>query len=141
MSVNYEFNVSSVKKRNTVGDFTDVVISAFFEVHAWTDAVFTGTEEEGNVVVTRPMFSYRCSGTIDFSTDDLDSSSFVDFSSITKDTIKGWIMSAQSITDIEDHPYVTSAVSHIRSEIETFNIEVDTTVGGDATTGTLPETE
>ena len=139
MSVNYQFDITNVKKRNTLGDFSDVVISASYTVSAWSDALFTGTEEEDNIVITRPQFNYNSGGTISFNTESLDSSTFVSFDTITKDTVKGWILDAESASSEDDFSYVRSAVSHIRDKITLYGTEVDTTLDGDVTIRTVPE--
>ena len=130
MAINYTLNIGSVKKRLTEGAFSDVIVEAQFSVQAQSDAVFTGTEEGGDLVVTQPSFSYSCGGTKTFSVDGLTAENFVAFADVTKDTIKGWLLAAEGVTDVEKFSYVKSSIENIAKRIYEYALEVPAEVGG-----------
>ncbi len=135
MAINYTLNIGSVKKRLTEGAFSDVIIEAQFSVQAESDAIFTGTEEGGDLVVTQPSFSYSCGGSKTFSVDGITAENFVAFADVTKDTIKGWLLASEGVTEIEDFSYVRSSVENIAKRIYEYGLEVPATVGGTDPTG------
>ena len=51
MAINYTFNIGSVKRRLTEGDFSDVIVEASFGVSASSDAVTTGSVETEDLVI------------------------------------------------------------------------------------------
>lgn len=135
MAINYTFGIGSVKKRLTEGAFSDVIIEAQFSVQAQSDAIFTGTEEGGDLVVTQPSFSYSCGGSRTFSVDGLTVENFVAFADVTKDTIKGWLLASEGVTEVEDFSYVKSSIENIAKRIYEYSLEVPATVGGSDPTG------
>lgn len=135
MAINYTFGIGSVKKRLTEGAFSDVIIEAQFSVQAQSDAIFTGTEEGGDLVVTQPSFSYSCGGSKTFSVDGLTVENFVAFADVTKDTIKGWLLASEGVTEVEDFSYVKSSIENIAKRIYEYSLEVPATVGGSDPTG------
>lgn len=135
MAINYSLNIGSVKKRLTEGTFSNVIVEASFGVSAQSDAIFTGTEEGGDLVVTQPSFSYSCGGSKSFSVDGLTAENFVDFSSVTKDTIKGWLLASESVSTVEEFSYVKSSIENIAKRIYDHSLEVPDTVSGDDPTG------
>ena len=130
MAINYTLNIGSVKKRLTEGAFSDVIVEAQFSVQAQSDAIFTGTEEGGDLVVTQPSFSYSCGGTREFSVEGLTAENFVAFADVTKDTVKGWLLAAESVTEVEEFSYVKSSIENIAKRIYEYSREVPAEVGG-----------
>ncbi len=130
MAINYSLNIGSVKKRLTEGEFSNVVVEASFGVSAQSDAVTTGSEEGGDLVVTQPSFSYSCGGYRMFSVEGLDASTFIDFSSITKDTIKDWLLASESVSTVEEFSYVKSSIENIAKRIYEHTKEVPAQVSG-----------
>ena len=130
MAINYSLNIGSVKKRLTEGEFSNVIVEASFSVSAQSDAVTTGTEEGGDLVVTQPSFSYSCGGSRTFSVEGLDASTFIDFSSITKDTIKDWLLASESVSTVEEFSYVKSSIENIAKRIYEHTKEVPAQVSG-----------
>ena len=135
MAINYTLNIGSVKKRLTEGSFSDVIVEASFSVSAQSDAIFTGTEEGGDLVVTQPSFNYSCGGTKTFSVEGLDASTFVNFNDVTKDTIKDWLLASESVSSVEDFSYVKSSVENVAQRIYEHSKEVPEIVGGDNPSG------
>jgi len=130
MAINYSLNIGSVKKRLTEGEFSNVVVEASFSVTAQSDSVTTGTEEGGDLVVTQPAFSYSCGGYREFSVDGLNTETFVDFDSITKDTIKDWLLASESVSTVEEFSYVKSSIENIAKRIYDYTLEVSSSVSG-----------
>ena len=130
MAINYSLNIGSVKKRLTEGEFSNVIVEASFSVSAQSDAVTTGSEEGGDLVVTQPSFSYSCGGSRTFSVEGLDASTFIDFSSITKDTIKDWLLASESVSTVEEFSYVKSSIENIAKRIYEHTKEVPAQVSG-----------
>jgi len=130
MAINYTFNIGSVKKRLTEGEFSNVVVEASFSVSAQSDAVTTGTEEGEDLVVTQPSFSYSCGGYREFSVDGLTVETFVDFDSITKDTIKDWLLASEGVSTVEEFSYVKSSIENIAKRIYEYTKEVPSQVSG-----------
>jgi len=130
MAINYSLNIGSVKKRLTEGEFSNVVVEASFSVSARSDEVTTGTEEGGDLVVTQPSFSYRCGGYREFSVDGLSAETFVDFDSVTKDTIKDWLLASESVSTVEEFSYVKSSVENVAKRIYDYTLQVPASVPG-----------
>jgi len=130
MAINYSLNIGSVKKRLTEGEFSNVVVEASFSVSAQSDAVTTGTEEGEDLVVTQPSFSYSCGGYREFSVDGLTVETFVDFDSITKDTIKDWLLASEGVSTVEEFSYVKSSIENIAKRIYEYTKEVPSQVSG-----------
>ncbi len=135
MAINYTLNIGSVKKRLTEGAFSDVIIEAQFSVQAQSDALFTGTEEGGDLVVTQPSFSYSCGGSRQFPIEGLTAENFVAFADVTKDTIKSWLLASEGVTAVEEFSYVRSSIENIAKRIYEYSLEVPATVGGTDPTG------
>ena len=135
MAINYSLNIGSVKKRLTEGAFSNVIVEASFGVSAQSDAIFTGTEEGGDLVITQPSFSYSCGGNKSFSVDGLTAENFVDFSSVTKDTIKGWLLASEGVSTVEEFSYVKASIENVAKRIYDYTLEVPDTVSGDDLTG------
>ena len=136
MSINYSLHIGNVKKRLTEGEFSNVVVEASFSVTAQSDAVTTGSEEGGDLVVTQPSFSYNCGGYREFSVDGLSAETFVDFDSITKDTIRDWLLASESVSTVEEFSYVKSSIENIAKRIYQHSLEVNENINGDDPTGT-----
>ena len=130
MAINYTFNIGSVKKRLTEGTFSNVVVEASFSVSAQSDAVTTGTEEGGDLTTTQPSFSYSCGGSKTFSVNELSAETFVDFDSITKDTIKDWLLAGESVSTVEEFSYVKSSIENVARRIYDYTLEVPAVVSG-----------
>ena len=130
MAINYTLNIGSVKKRLTEGAFSDVIVEASFGVSASSDAITTGTEEGGDLVTTQPSFSYSCGGTKTFSVEGLTAESFVAFADVTKDTIKGWLLASEGVTEVEEFSYVKSSIENIAKRIYDYSLEVPASVAG-----------
>jgi hypothetical protein len=139
MAINYTLNIGSVKKRLTEGEFSNVIIEASFGVSASSDPVteVTGVDEEGNdIVETRvPSFSYSCGGTKTFSVENLDATSFVDFDSVTKDTIVQWLLAEEGVNSVEEFSYVKSSIDNIARRIYEYSLEVPDSVEGENPAG------
>ena len=117
MAINYTLNIGSVKERLTEGEFSDVIVEASFGVSASSDAVTTGSEEGGDLVVTQPSFSYSCGGRKTFSVEGLTAENFVAFADVTKDTIKSWLLASEDVTEVEEFSYVKSSIENIAKRI------------------------
>lgn len=135
MAINYTLTIGSVKKRLTEGEFSNVVVEASFGVSASSDAVTTGSEEGGDLVVIQPSFSYSCGGYKTFSVDGLTAETFVDFDSVTKDTIKGWLLASEGVSTVEEFSYVKSSIENIAKRIYEYTLEVPASVSGENPTG------
>ena len=135
MAINYTLNIGGVTRRLVEGAFSDVIVSASFSVRAWSDAVTTGSEENGDLVVTQPAFEYSCGGTYNFDVSGLDANTFVDFASVTKDTVKGWLLASEGASTDEEFNYVKASVENIGRRIYEHSQEVPDAVAGDPTTG------
>ena len=139
MAINYTLNIGSVKKRLTEGEFSNVIIEASFGVSASSDAVtdVTGVDEEGNEItrVVTPSFSYSCGGTKTFSVEGLSADSFVDFDSVTKDTIVQWLLAEEGVSSVEEFSYVKSSIQNIAQRIYEYGLEVPDQVAGDNPAG------
>jgi hypothetical protein len=139
MAINYTLNIGSVKKRLTEGEFSNVIIEASFGVSAISDAVteVTGVNGEGNEItrVVTPSFSYSCGGTKTFSVDGLTVDDFVDFDSVTKDTIVQWLLAEEGVSSVEEFSYVKSSIQNIAQRIYEYGLEVPDQVTGDNPTG------
>ena len=139
MAINYTLNIGSVKKRLTEGEFSNVIIEASFGVSASSDAVteVTGADEEGNETtrVVTPSFSYSCGGTKTFSVDGLTADGFVDFDSVTKDTIVQWLLAEEGVSSVEEFSYVKSSIQNIAQRIYEYGLEVPDQVAGDNPAG------
>ena len=130
MAISYTLIIGSVKKRLTEGEFSDVIVEASFAVSAESAAVTTGSEEEGNLVLIQPAFSYSCGGSKDFSIEGLTADTFISFADITKDTIKGWLLASEGVTDVEEFSYVKSSIENIAKRIYDYTLEVPSEVAG-----------
>jgi hypothetical protein len=130
MSINYSLNIGSVKKRLAEGEFSNVIVEASFSVSAQSDEVTTGTEEGGDLVVTQPSFSYSCGGYRTFSVDGLSAETFVDFDSITKDTIKDWLLASEGASTVEEFGHVKSSIENVAKRIYEYTKEVPAQVSG-----------
>jgi len=129
MAINYTLNIGSVKKRLTEGEFSNVIVEASFGVSANSDPVTT-TDSEGNEITTTPAFSYSCGGTKTFSVSGLDAENFVEFESVTKDTVVQWLLAEEGVTSVEDFSYVKSSIQNIAQRIYEHTLEVPENVAG-----------
>jgi hypothetical protein len=134
MAINYTLNIGSVKKRLAEGEFSNVIIEASFGVSANSDPVTT-TDAEGNEIVTTPGFSYSCGGTKSFSVEGIDAGSFIDFESVTKETIVQWLLAEEGVTSVEEFSYVKSSIQNIAQRIYEYGLEVPDNVVGDNPSG------
>ncbi len=130
MAINYILDVGSVNKKITHGAFENVIIEVFFNVFAKSDEITTGSEEEGNYTVTQPAFSNSSNGSIILPTDSLEESSFIAFGSMSKDTLKGWILDSEGVSEVADFSYVKSAIEVVAKEIYKYNLQVPDVVAG-----------
>ena len=139
MAINYTLSVGSVKKRLTEGEFSNVIVEASFGVSASSDAVteVTGTDEEGNDIIrtVTPSFSYSCGGTKTFSVDGLDAETFVDFDSVTKETLVGWLLASEGVETVEEFSYVKSSIDNIARRIYEYGLEVPESIAGENPAG------
>ena len=140
MAINYTLNIGSVKKRLTEGEFSNVIVEAQFSVQAQSDAIFTGTEEEGNLVVTQPSFNYSCGGTKTFSVEGLTAETFVAFADVTKDTVKSWLIASEGVTEVEEFSYVKSSIENIAKRIYDYTLAVPSEGAGTDPSGSATYT-
>ena len=136
MAINYTFNIGSVKKRLSEGSFSNVIVEASYGVNAYSNAVTTGSEEEGNLVETQPSFSYSCGGTSQFSVEGLNEDSFVAFEDVTKETLKGWLLASEGVSTVEEFSYVKSSIEAVGKQIYDFQQERPETIDGADPAGT-----
>ena len=130
MTINYALDVGSVNKKVTFGEFENVIIEAFFTAYAISDEVTSGSEEEGNFVVTRPAFSHQSCGSITLSTDSLEEGSFIAFDSVNKDTIKEWILGSEGVSKVADFSHIKSAIEVVAKQVYEHNEQVPDVVAG-----------
>ena len=130
MAINYTLDIGSVKKKPTHGTFENVIIEASFSVFAISDEITTGSEEDGNYTVTQPAFSHTSGGYIILSTDSLEENSFIAFDSVSKDTLKGWILGSEGVSDVADFSHVKSSIEVVAREIYDFNQQVPDVISG-----------
>ena len=136
MAINYTFNIGSVKRRLTEGDFSDVIVEASFGVSASSDAVTTGSVETNDLVVTQPAFDYSCGGTKTFSVEGLTAENFVAFADVTKETLKGWLLASEGVSSVEEFSYVKSSIENIAKRIYDYQQERSDNIDGDDPSGT-----
>ena len=133
MAINYTLSIGNVTKKFTVGEFSDVIVDVSVGVSASSDPVteVTGTDEEGNDIVETvvPSFSYSCGGTISLDTAELDAESFVDFDSVTKDTVVGWLLAREGVETVDEFSYVKSSVDNIQARIDALQEKVSVSTG------------
>lgn len=136
MSINYKLSIGGLKKKFSVQNFNDVVVEISFSVNASSDPVtkITGSDEEGNdiVEIEIPSFSYSCGSTVSLDASELDEESFIDFNSVTKDTVVEWLLASEGVDTLDNYSYVKSSVNNIQKRIddlaEEINIPTDWTV-------------
>lgn len=136
MAINYTFNIGSVKRRLSEGSFSNVIVEASYGVNAYSSAITTGSEEEGNLVETQPSFSYSCGGTSQFSVEGLNEDTFIAFEDVTKETLKGWLLASEGVSTVEEFSYVKSSIEAIGKQIYDFQQERPDDVAGDDPSGT-----
>ena len=136
MAINYTFNIGSVKRRLTEGDFSDVIVEASFGVSASSDAVTTGSVETNDLVVTQPAFDYSCGGTKTFSVEGLSAETFVSFADVTKETLKGWLLASEGVSSVEEFSYVKSSIENIAKRIYDYQQERSDNIAGEDPSGT-----
>ena len=133
MAINYTLSIGNVTKKFTVGEFSNVIVDVSVGVSASSDPVteVTGTDEEGNDIVATvvPSFSYSCGGTISLDTAELDAESFVDFDSVTKDTVVGWLLAKEGVETVDEFSYVKSSVDNIQARIDELQEKVSVATG------------
>jgi len=130
MAINYSLNIENVKKRLTEGEFSNVIVQASLSVYAESEEISTGTKEDGDFVVTQPTFSHSCGGIAYFSVEGLSAETFVDFDSITKDTIRDWLLASENVTEVEEFSYVKASIENVAKCIYNYTKEVPTLVSG-----------
>jgi hypothetical protein len=137
MAINYTLSIGNVTKKFTVGEFNNVIVDVSVGVSASSDPVteVTGVDEEGNDIVETvvPSFSYSCGGTISLDTSELDEESFVDFESVTKDTVIGWLLAKEGVESVDEFSYVKSSVDNIQARIDELQEKVSVSTGWSVT--------
>lgn len=133
MAINYTLSIGNVTKKFNVGDFNDVIIDVSVGVSASSEPVteVTGTDDEGNDIVETviPSFSYSCGGTISLDTSNLSTESFVDFDSVDKDTVVGWLLQREGVATVDEFSYVKSSVDNIQARIDELQEKVSVSTG------------
>jgi hypothetical protein len=128
MAINYTLSIGNVTKKFTVGEFSNVIVNVSLSVNAYSDPVtqVTGTDEEGNdiVEVLIPQFTYSCGGNVSFDTEELDPESFVDFDSVTKETVIGWLLAREGVETVDEYSYVKSSVNNIQARIDALQDQI-----------------
>ena len=137
MAINYTLSIGNVTKKFTVGRFSNVIVDVSFGVSAFSEPVteVTGTDEDGNDIIETiaPSFSYSCGGTIQLDTSELDAESFVDFDSVNKDTVIGWLLAKEGVATVDEFSYVKSSVDNIQARIDALQEEVSVFTGWSVT--------
>ena len=140
MAINYTLSIGPVTKKLSEGEFSNVVIEALFGVSAQSDPVteVIGTDPEtGEEILNTiaPAFSYSCGGRKEFDTSALDAGSFIDFDSITKDTITQWLLDSEGVNSVEEFSYVKSSIDNIARRIYDYRQQIPAAVPGDNPSG------
>ena len=122
MAINYTLSIGNLTKKFTVGEFNNVIVDVAVGVSASSDPIteVTGTDVDGNDILKEiaPAFTYSCSGVISFDTSELTEETFVDFDSITKDTVIGWILQKEGVETVEEFSYVKYSIENIQQQID-----------------------
>lgn len=134
MAINYTLNIGSVKKRLSQGSFSNVIVEASFGVSASSDSV-SSVDSDGVETITVPSFSYSCGGTKTFSVETLDPENFIEFESVTKDTVVQWLLAEEGVTSVEEFSYVKSSIQNIAQRIYEYSQEVPASVSGEDPSG------
>jgi hypothetical protein len=133
MAIKYTLSIGNVTKKFTVGEFNNVIVDVSVGVSASSDAVveIVGTDEDGNNIysTTVPPFSYSCGGTISLDTSELDTESFVDFDSVTKETVIGWLLAKEGVETVEEFSYVKSSIDNIQARIDELQEQESVSTG------------
>ncbi len=144
MAINYTLSIGNVTKKFTVGEFNNVIVDVSVGVSASSEPVteVTGTDEEGNDIVETvvPSFSYSCGGTISLDTSELDQESFVDFESVTKETVIGWLLAKEGVETVEEFSYVKSSIDNIQARIDELQQQVSVSTGWSVTNAPSEDT-
>jgi len=137
MAINYTLSIGNVTKKFTVGEFNNVIVDVSVGVSASSDPVteVTGVDEEGNDIVETvvPSFSYSCGGNISLDTSELDAELFVDFDTVTKDTVIGWLLAKEGVESVDEFSYVKSSVDNIQARIDELQEKVSVSTGWSVT--------
>jgi hypothetical protein len=145
MAINYTLSIGNVTKKFTVGKFNNVIVDVGVGVSAFSDPVteVTGVDDEGNDIVETvvPSFSYSCGGTISLDTSELDAESFVNFESVTKDTVIGWLLAKEGVETVDEFSYVKSSVDNIQARIDALQEEVSVPTGWTVTNAPAEDPE
>ena len=143
MAINYTLSIGNVTKKFTVGEFNNVIVDVSVGVSASSDPVteVTGADEDGNDIIETivPSFSYSCGGTISLDTSELDVESFVDFESVDKDTVVGWLLAKEGVATVDEFSYVKSSVDNIQARIDELQEKVTISTGWSVTNVPLAE--
>jgi hypothetical protein len=143
MAINYTLSIGNVTKKFTVGEFNNVIVDVSVGVSASSDPVteVTGADEDGNDIIETivPSFSYSCGGTISLDTSELDAESFVDFESVDKDTVVGWLLAKEGVATVDEFSYVKSSVDNIQARIDELQEKVTVSTGWSVTNVPLAE--
>jgi hypothetical protein len=136
MAINYTLSIGNVTKKFTVGEFNNVIVDVSVGVSASSTAE---TDADGNVIV--PSFSYSCGGTISLDTSELSAESFVDFDSVTKDTVIEWLLAKEGVETVDEFSYVKSSVDNIQGRIDALQEEVSVSTGWTVTNAPAEDPE
>ena len=143
MAINYTLSIGNVTKKFTVGEFNNVIVDVSVGVSASSDSVteVTGSDEDGNDIIETivPSFSYSCGATISLDTSELDAESFVDFESVDKDTVVGWLLAKEGVATVDEFSYVKSSVDNIQARIDELQEKVTVSTGWSVTNVPLAE--
>ena len=119
MAVNYTLNIGSVTKKLKHGDLSDVVVNVSFGVSAEADA-------------SEPArYTYSCGGNKEFNPDDVDPDSFIDFESVDKNVVVGWLLASEGVETVEEFSYVKYSVQNIQDRLDELKVRVEASLPGD----------
>lgn len=115
MEIKYNLNIANLNRKVLVENLSNVVyqvsLSAFVQS------------------VDYPQFTYSCNGIIDLDISGLDSSSFVPFEEITKETVLDWIMQTEGVSSIEEISYMKNAINNIQQRVDELQVQETVPVG------------
>lgn len=131
MAINYSLKIGSIKRRLVAGSFSDVITEVRFRAEAQSEPVTTGSEEEdGDFMEVTPSFTYTCSGVTTFPVEEIDGSTFIDFSAIDKDTITAWLLASEGVSSLENFSYVKNSIENVAKQLYDYSLEVSDTISG-----------
>ncbi len=120
MAINYTLNIGSVTKKLEHEGLPNVIVKVSFGVSAQADAAEAAP------------YSYSCGGYKEFDLSELDADSFIEFESVTSDTVVGWLLAAEGVETIEEFSYVKYSVENIQARLDELNVQVDAQLPGDS---------